>query len=289
MASKICIIISGPTASGKSALAFKLAKQYKTSIISADSRQCFQEMDIGVAKPSPEDLEWIPHYFINSHSIHDEVNAKVFEEYALNAVKEIFQEHDTAILVGGTGLYIKAFTEGLDEIPEINKGLENELLAEFGELGLESLQRALQQEDPMFYSRGEMKNPRRMLRALAVVRATGRSVLSFYSGQKVQRPFIIQHRSLELPRGVLYDRINHRVDKMMEAGLLEEVKTLEPFKELPALQTVGYRELFDYFEGKSYLDKAVELIKQNTRHYAKRQMTWFKKHIPASAFETVTV
>lgn len=278
MNKKICIIVSGPTAVGKTDYGIELALKYHCSIISADSRQCFKELNIGVAKPSGEQLEKVFHYFINTHSIHDDVNVKVFEEYALKAVHKIFEDNDTAVMVGGTGLYIKAFSEGLDEIPEVNNNVRDEIIEQYKINGFDWLNNEIKLHDPVFYSKGEMKNPQRMLRALEVKLSTGKSILDFHSGKKETRDFEIKNILLELPRQQLYDNISHRVDKMMDDGLLNEVKSLFPFRHLNALQTVGYKELFDYFEGKISLENAIEEIKKNTRHYAKRQMTWFRRY-----------
>lgn len=195
----------------------------------------------------------------------------------MEAAGEIFHEHDTAIMVGGTGLFIKAFTEGLDDIPAVEAGLRNKLVEAYTEGGMAWLLSEVQERDPAYFSRGEIQNPQRMLRALEVKISTGRSILDFRSKQKKARPFRIVKFGLELPRAELYDRINKRVDHMMAAGLLAETEILLPYQKLNALQTVGYRELFDHLEGRTSLDRAVELIKQNSRHYAKRQMTWFKK------------
>ena len=278
MNKKTCIIVSGPTSVGKTNYGIELALKYNSSIISADSRQCFKELNIGVAKPSKEQLEKVPHYFINSHSIHDEVDVKVFEEYALKTAGKLFENNDTVIMVGGTGLYIKAFSEGLDEIPEVNNNVRDEIIEQYKIKGFGWLQDEIRKEDPDFFSKGEMQNPQRMLRALEVKLSTGKSILDFHSGKKEKRDFEIKNILLELPRQQLYDNINHRVDKMMEDGLLNEAEGLFPFRHLNALQTVGYKELFDYFEGKISLEKAVDDIKKNTRHYAKRQMTWFRKY-----------
>lgn len=277
MKRKKCIIVCGPTAVGKTDFAIELALQNNTSIISADSRQCFHELNIGVAKPSTEQLERVPHYFINSHSIHQEMNVKVFEEYALQAAAAIFKKNDVAVMVGGTGLYIKAFAEGIDEIPETDQKIRGQLILNYEEKGIEWLQEELKLKDPVFYSEGEMENPQRMLRALEVKLSTGKSILDFQSNKKVQRNFDIEYILLDLPRETLYQRINHRVDIMMKNGLLQEVESLYPNRHLNALQTVGYRELFDYMEGIHSLDFAIEEIKKNTRRYAKRQITWFKK------------
>lgn len=278
MNKKTCIIVSGPTAVGKTDYGIELALKYHCSIISADSRQCFKELNIGVAKPSGEQLEKVFHYFINTHSIHDDVNVKVFEEYALKAIQRIFENNDTAVMVGGTGLYIKAFSEGLDDIPEVNENIRKEINDQYKIHGFEWLHDKIRKEDPNFFSNGEMQNPQRMLRALEVKLSTGTSILDFHSGKKEKRDFEIKNILLELPRQELYNNINHRVDQMMEDGLLKEAEGLFPVRHLNALQTVGYKELFDYFEGKISLEKAVDDIKKNTRHYAKRQMTWFRKY-----------
>ncbi len=269
--------MSGPTAVGKTAHGIELALKYNTQIISADSRQCFKELNIGVAKPSPEQLQRVKHYFINSHSIHDEVNVKVFEKYALDSVYKIFETSDTAVMVGGTGLYIKAFSEGLDDIPPANETVRNDINTQYDLHGMQWLQNELIVHDPAFSQHGEMQNPQRMLRALEVNLSTGKSILDFQSGGKIKRDFEIKNMVMDVPRDQLYANINHRVDMMMEEGLLAEAEKLLPFRQLNALQTVGYKELFDYFDGKISLDHAVAEIKKNTRRFAKRQITWFKK------------
>jgi tRNA dimethylallyltransferase len=279
MSTNTCIIICGPTAVGKTDYGIQLAREYDTEIISADSRQCFRELNIGVAKPSAKQLNQVHHYFINTHSIHEEVNAKIFEEYALNAAHTIFQKKETVVMVGGTGLYIKAFAEGLDAIPEISEDIRKEINEQYLQNGFEWLVSELQKRDAVFFAKGEMKNPQRMLRALEVKVSTGMSIIDFHSKQKAKRKFEIKFRLLQLPRETLYKNINERVDLMIENGLLKEAELLYPYKHLNALQTVGYRELFEYFDGKHSLEKAVEEIKKNTRHYAKRQMTWFRKNL----------
>jgi len=271
------IIVAGPTAVGKTAVAIQLAKHFATSIISADSRQCYKELNIGVARPSVQELEAIHHYFIASHSIQDEITAAGFEQYALQKATELFQEHDTVIMVGGTGLYIKAFCEGLDMIPAVDPAIREQIVSNYNNKGLVWLQEQVQQKDPAFYASGEIQNPQRMMRALEVVESTGQSVLSFRKGEKAQRDFKIIKIGLELPKEELHQRIHTRIDQMMQAGQLEEVKGLVPYKHLNALQTVGYKELFEYLDGKISVQKAIEQIRTNTRHYAKRQMTWFKK------------
>ncbi len=279
MTSKTIIIICGPTAVGKTALAIELAKSLKTEIISADSRQCFKELDIGVAKPSPLELTTIHHHFINSHSIHETVDAAVFEQYALQAAHAIFQKNDVAVMVGGTGLYIKAFAEGMDDIPAINPSIRLELSNKFQLHGLLWLQEIVKEKDPAFWQHAEQQNPQRLLRGLEVILSTGKSITTFRKGVKKRRPFRIIKAGLELPRPELNERINSRVDEMILNGLVDEVKSLMPFQNINALQTVGYREFFDYFNGTLPLEKAIENIKINTRHYAKRQMTWFKKDV----------
>jgi tRNA dimethylallyltransferase len=274
---KKVIIIAGPTAAGKTAVAIKIARQFNTEIISADSRQCYKEMNIGVARPSNEELNLVPHYFIASHSIHEKVTAVTFEEYALEKAGELFQYHDTIVMVGGTGLYIKAFCEGLDELPDIPDSIRNEISYEYQQNGMEWLQQQVQQLDPVFYEIAERQNPQRLMRALEVFKATGRSILDFRKGIKKQRDFDIIKYAVALPKEKLHHNINTRVDRMIEEGLVEEVRSLVPYRHLNALQTVGYKELFDYFDGQCSLKKAIGSIKQNTRQYAKRQLTWFRK------------
>ena len=269
----------GPTAAGKTSLAIELAKHFNTEIISADSRQCYKELNIGVARPSSEQLQKVKHHFINSHSIHEEVNAKVFEEFSLKKINKIFAQHDTAVMVGGTGLYVKAFCEGMDEMPVIDKSIRKTIVTNYNNGGYEWLRDEVEKKDPIFYSKGEIKNPQRMIRALEVKFSTGKSIIEFHSHKKnsAGRDFTIVKIGLELPKEQLHQNINTRVDDMMNAGLLKEVKDLYSFKNLNALQTVGYKELIDHLEGTFLLDEAIEKIKINTRHYAKRQLTWFKK------------
>jgi tRNA dimethylallyltransferase len=272
------IIIVGPTAVGKTAASIRLAEQLQTQIISADSRQCYRELNIGVAKPSAAELNAVHHYFIDSHSIRDEVNAAVFEQLALQWTADIFRDsRATAVMVGGTGLYIKAFTDGLDDIPLVDPTLRERLRQQYEQDGMAWLQQEVRQLDPAFFAEGEQLNPHRLLRALEVRLSTGRSILSFRSQRPQQRPFLIRKIGLELPKEELHRRIHDRVDVMMQNGLLEEVKSLLPWRAHKALQTVGYKELFDYLDGACSLDEAVANIKINTRHYAKRQLTWFRK------------
>jgi tRNA dimethylallyltransferase len=282
-----CIVIAGPTAVGKTALAIAVAQHFNTPIISADSRQCFTELNIGVAKPSSEELQLVKHYFINSHSVKEEVNAAVFEQYALTTVETIFRHHDTVVMAGGTGLYIKAFCEGLDDIPGIDAGIRNEIQQRYQSEGLGWLQEAVRTEDPDYYASGEIQNPQRLMRALEVKRATSQSIRSFQEGKTTARDFNIIKIGLDLPREQLYDNINRRVDSMMQQGLLEEVISLLPHRHLNALQTVGYKELFDYLDGTLSLEAAIDLLKRNTRRYAKRQLTWFRRDAGMTWFSPV--
>lgn len=274
---KTVIVIAGPTAVGKTAVAISVARYLGTEIISADSRQCFKELNIGVARPSEEELATVPHYFIASHSVHDKVNASLFEQYALEKTGKIFQHNDAAVMVGGTGLYIKAFCEGMDEVPGVPEIVRQEIVKEYEAKGLPWLQEQVKISDPEFYKNSELQNPQRLMRALEVIKATGQSILHFRKGKKADRDFAIIKVALELPKEQLHQHINTRVDKMIEAGLLEEVRELLPLQPLNALQTVGYKELFTYYKGELGLQEAVEAIKKNTRLYAKRQMTWFRK------------
>lgn len=274
---------------GKTSLAIELAKHFQTEIISADSRQCFKELNIGVARPSVEELQQVPHHFIDSHSIQEEVTAITFEQYALQKATALFKYHQVVVMVGGTGLYIKAFTDGLDLIPPINPAVRMEVIQSFEQHGVSWLQQQLQQKDPLYSEKGEMQNPQRMMRALEVVESTGQSVLSFRKGEKVKRDFSIIKIGVELPKEELHRNIHTRVDNMMKAGLQEEVKGLLSFRKLNALQTVGYAELFDWLDGNISLEKAMEQIKTATRQYAKRQMTWFKKDKELQWFSPVQI
>jgi len=282
-------IICGPTAVGKTSFAIALAAFLKTEIISADSRQCFSELGIAVAKPSKEDLKKVTHHFIDSHSIAEEINAGIFEQYALQKVNAIFEKHQTAVMVGGTGLYIKAFCEGMDAMPVIDPVIRDNIKQEYTEKGMAWLQKQIATEDPLFWEQAEQENPQRLMRALEMIRSASISITQFRKSEKKSRPFKIVKIGLELPREILNQRINDRVDLMVQEGLLKEAEHLFPFRNNNALQTVGYQELFDYMEGKTTLEKAIELIKQHTRQYAKRQMTWFKKDSEINWFDARTI
>lgn len=284
--SKTVYIIVGPTAVGKTAMAIHLAKHLHTEIISADARQCYKELTIGVARPSKEELEQVPHHFIASHSIHETVNAAVFEQYALAITEKIFQNKDHIVMVGGTGLYIKTFCEGLDDIPTIDPSVRAAIVQSYEANGLLWLQNEIAKKDPKYWEQAEQENPQRLMRALEVIEGLGKSILSFQNQQKKLRPFNIVTLGLEMDRALLYERINLRVDQMIAAGLEKEVQQLLPDFELNALQTVGYREWLPYFSKEQSVEQVISAIQQNTRHYAKRQMTWFKKDPSIQWFNT---
>jgi tRNA dimethylallyltransferase len=289
MIPKKVYIIVGPTAVGKTTFAISLAQHLNAEIISADARQCYQELNIGVARPTKHELSLVPHHFIASHSIHEMVNAAVFESYALAKVNELFKKYDSVVMVGGTGLYIKAFCEGLDAIPTIDPSVRESIQKKYSLLGLEWLQKELAQKDPLFWEQCEQQNPQRLMRALEVLSATGNSILTFQQQNKKNRPFDMVKIGLQMPRDLLYERINQRVEKMVSDGLEDEMKNLFPYKDLNALQTVGYHEWLPYFEKKSSINEVVKNIQQNTRHYAKRQMTWFQKVDQIQWYEALTV
>ncbi len=273
---KTLIIIGGPTASGKTSLAIQIAKKLNTSIISADSRQCYQELNIGVAKPNATELLTVPHYFINTHSIHKACDVAAYEKYALICLKKIFEEKNYAVCAGGTGLYIKALCEGIDEMPVVDKNIKTEIEKSYSENGLEWLQEQLKLHDQQFTIKGEMQNPARMLRALIFKLSIGESIVNYQKKNKAVRDFEIKAFCIDLAREKLYNNINKRVDEMMEMGLLDEVSSLLPYSDLTTLKTVGYTELFDHLNGIVSVEGAVGKIKQHTRNYAKRQLTWFR-------------
>ncbi len=282
---KHLIIIGGPTASGKTALAIRFAQHFSTEIISADSRQFYREMSIGTAKPTDVELSLAKHHFINNISIQDAYSVGGFEKEAIDVLNTIFIKNDVAIMVGGTGLYIRAVCEGLDEFPEVPLSIRREFEDLLEKEGIEYLQNMLQEVDNEYFMQSDIHNSMRLIRALSVWKASGKPFSSFRKGAKTKRFFEPIYIYLDVPRAELYDRINKRVDGMMTDGLLEEVKKLYPFKNLIALQTVGYSELFDYLDGKMTLDEAVDKIKQHSRNYAKRQMTWFRKDAHWQQFE----
>ncbi len=282
---KTLIVIVGPTAIGKTELAIDLAKFYQTEIISADSRQFFSEMNIGTAKPSKEELATAKHHFINSHSINTLFSTGDFELEALKLMDELFQSHDVLIMVGGSGLYIDSVCKGLDKLPDIDLNIREQLNQQFATEGITPIQKQLQEADPEYFAKVDQSNPQRMIRGLEVFLSTGEKLSSFLTANKKSRPFNILKIGLNADRALVYERINKRVDVMMDAGLLDEVKALMPYRHLNALNTVGYSELFDYLDGKTDLSSAVAMIKQNTRRFAKRQLTWFRRDESTAWFE----
>jgi tRNA dimethylallyltransferase len=286
---KTLIAIVGPTAVGKTAMAISLAQYFRTEIISADSRQFYREMSIGTAKPDPEELASAPHHFINSHTITDDYSAGNFEREALQKLDQLFQRHDVVVMVGGSGLFVRALCEGLDDLPKAGDEVRERLNHEMIQLGLESMKERLKAIDPAYYALADVDNPQRIVRALEVFEATGKPMSFYHKKDLDERPFDILTIGLNMERAQLYERINLRVDHMMEIGLLEEVKSLYPFRTKPALLTVGYAELFDYLDGNSSLEAAVDKVKQNSRRYAKRQITWFKKYGNTTWFEPTEI
>ncbi|MDN5287445.1 MAG: miaA [Mucilaginibacter sp.] len=283
---KTLIVVAGPTAVGKTATAIELAKHFNTVVVSADSRQFFKEMAIGTAKPNAEELAAVKHYFIDSHSITEPFSVGDFEKQGLALLDELFKTHNHVILAGGSGLYIKAICEGFDDLPTADPSIRKKLNQELEEKGITSLQQKLKLVDPAYYDEVDLGNPQRIIRALEVFESSGKPFSSYRQATVNKRPFHIVKLALNLPREVLYNRINERVDMMVQQGLLNEVKELLPQRHLNALNTVGYTELFDYFDGKTTLEKALEMIKQNTRRFAKRQLTWFRKDGSFHWFQT---
>ena len=279
------IIIAGPTAVGKTALSIQLAKHYMCPVISADSRQFYKEMSIGTAKPSIEEMEGIAHYFIDNKSINDVYNIGEYEKEAIELIEKLFLEHDTLILVGGSGLYINAILNGLDEFEEIPTIIRENLIKQYTEKGISFLQEELKQRDFIYYEEVDTNNPQRMMRALEVCICKGKPFSEYRTKVKKTRNFNSIPILINTSRAILYDRINKRVDEMISSGLVEEVKSLHHKNQLNALNTVGYKELFSYLENKISLQEAIDLIKQNSRRYAKRQLTWFNHQGDFETFE----
>ena len=275
---KTLIAIVGPTAIGKTSLAIALAKQFKTEIVSADSRQFFKEMRIGTAVPSSEELKTVPHHFIQHMSVHENFSVGDFERAAVTKLDALFKNHDIAVLVGGSGLYVDAVVRGMDTFPDIEPTIRQKLNTVLETHGLEALQQELLEKDPEYHARVDLNNQHRVIRALEVCRSAKRPYSSFLGIQKANRTFKTLYVGLTAPREVIYERIEQRVDLMMHEGLLEEAKSLYPLWNLNALQTVGYRELFFHFDGTLNLDEAIAEIKKNTRRFAKRQLTWLRKN-----------
>ncbi len=285
---KYLITVIGPTAIGKTALAINIANHFKCEIISADSRQFFKEMAIGTAVPSKDELEAAKHHFIQNISIFDEYNVGDFEREAINKLDELFTKEDFVVMVGGSGLYIDAVLKGFDDFPDVDITVREELIAKYEEYGIQYLQQELEKLDPVHYEKVAKENPQRLMRALEVCIGSGKPYSSFLNIKKNSRNFIPIVIGLEAEREIMYSRINQRVDIMVDSGLEEEARELYPNKKLNALQTVGYRELFSYFDGEFTRDFAIEEIKKNTRRFAKRQMTWFKRNQETHWFDFMT-
>lgn len=285
MSSKNLIVIVGPTAVGKTAMSIAIAKEFDCPVVSADSRQFFKEMNIGTAKPTETEIEGVTHYFINSHSINDEFNVGKYETEAIALLEKLFQTHEKVILVGGSGLYIDAVCKGFDELPEADEEIRNKINLLLKTDGIEGLQKLLKELDINYYNKVDLQNPQRLSRALEVCLTTGKPYSELRKGKIKKRDFNIIKVGINTSREILYDRINKRVDEMMKNGLLNEVKSLQDFKHLNALQTVGYKELFDHLENNLDLNSAIELIKQNSRRFAKRQLTWFHRDEEIKWFE----
>lgn len=274
---KTLVCIVGPTAIGKTALAIKVAKAFDTVILSADSRQFYREMSIGTAKPTPGELAAVPHYFIDTLRVTDAYSAGDFERDALALLDRLFARCDIAVLVGGSGFFVDAVCRGLDDLPAPAAGVRERLNALYQESGLPYLQEKLKHADPEYYAAVDIHNPQRVIRALEVYESTGMPFSHFRLQNMKQRPFAVVKIGLTTDRELLYERINMRVDTMMDSGLLDEVRSLLPHRDKPPLLTVGYAELFDYLDGKYTLETATDKIKQHTRRYAKRQLTWFRR------------
>ena len=271
------IVVQGPTASGKTDLAIELALKLKTEIISADSRQFYKELSIGTAKPNEKELSQVKHHFIDSFSIQDEITAAEFAKRAESVLNKLLEKHKYAVLVGGSGMFVDALIDGLDDIP-VNRTIREELTVSYEEFGLQPLLDELATADPVFFERVDQNNPMRVIRALEAIRESGCKMSDLLLNQEKKKDFDVIRFSIDWPRDVLYDRINQRVDIMISEGLIIEAEQLYQFQHLNALNTVGYKELFQFFDGEINQNKAIELIKQHTRNYAKRQLTWLRRY-----------
>lgn len=275
---KYLIIICGPTGVGKTGVGIELAKRLKTEIISADSRQIYKELSIGTAVPSKEELDQVKHHFIQSRSIYDYYNASMFENDVVTLVDSLFKKNKTVLMVGGSGLYIDAVCRGIDDLPTVDPEIREQLSEKLKTEGIESLRIWLKKVDPEYYSRIDLKNTKRILKALEIYLMTNRPYSSFLTNSVKERNFKCIMIGLDLDRNELYDRINQRVDVMVENGLVEEARKFHDHRNINSLNTVGYKEIFDYLESKTTLDEAIDLIKRNTRKYARRQLTWFRRY-----------
>lgn len=274
---KRLLVVVGPTGSGKTDLSIRLALHYGAPILSTDSRQVYRGMPIGTAQPSVDQLQAVEHHFIASHDLTDNLNCGEYEVQALARLEELFADYDWVVAVGGSGLYVRALCEGMDDLPQADEPLRRELERRLAEEGLRALAEELRELDPEYCRTADLNNPARVMRALEVCLQTHMPYSRQRTGERRPRPFEIEKIGIDLPRDVLYDRINRRVDRMLADGLEAEARALYPYRELNALKTIGYREFFDYFDGRIGYDEAVELIKRNSRRYAKRQLTWFRR------------
>lgn len=274
---KTLIVIAGATGSGKTDLSIAIAQHYAAPIISTDSRQFYRGIPIGTAQPDKEQLKAVEHHFIASHDLKQDFNSGAYEQEALARLEQLFQKHDYVVAVGGSGLYIKALCEGMDSLPEADMALREELQQQLKSEGVDAMAERLRELDPAYYEVVDRKNPARVVRALEVCLQTGKPYSSLRTGERRERPFNIVKIATDMDRAVLYERIDRRVDIMIEQGLEQEARAVYHLRELNSLQTVGYREMFDYFDGTISLEEAIELIKRNSRRYAKRQMTWLRR------------
>jgi len=279
------IVVLGPTGVGKSDISIQLAKHFRSEIISADSRQFFRELSIGTAVPSSDDLKTVPHHFIQSKSIHDYYNVSEYETEALNLISELFAKINPVILTGGSMLYVDTICNGIDDIPTVDPDIRDEVINWYEKNGIEALRQRLLEVDPEYYQIVDLNNPKRMLHAVEIHQMTGLPFTSFRKNTVKERPFRMIKIGINQDRKVLYDRINQRVLKMMDAGLLEEARSVYPYRKLNSLNTVGYKELFSYLDGYCSLDEAIDLIQRNTRKYARKQLTWFRRDQQIKWFE----
>jgi len=279
------IVIVGPTAVGKTAAAISVAEKLKTEIISADSRQIFKELNIGTAKPSPEELKRVTHHFIGNKSIHEDYDAGQYSRDSLELIHSLFKKYEWLVMVGGSGLYIKAALEGFDDMPDVPEGVRLEILKEYHAKGLPWLQQQVKEADPEFFNSVDQQNPQRLMRALELLQSTDKSMSELRVKKKIEHSFEIIKIGLNLPRETLYQRIDTRMDHMIRDGLFDEAKQFHSLKHLNSLQTVGYREIFDYIDGLYDYEETVRLLKRNSRRYAKRQLTWFQRDSEVTRFE----
>jgi len=279
------IVVLGPTGVGKSAVSIQLAKHYQTEIISADSRQFFNELAIGTAVPSADDLKSVPHHFIQTKSIHDYYNVSEYETEAIQLIDQLFHAKNPLILTGGSMLYVDTICKGIDDIPTVDPVIRDEVIRWYNENGIEALRQRLLELDPEYYHQVDLNNPKRLLHAVEICLMSGKTFTSFRRNKIKERPFRILKIGINQDRKILYERINERVLKMMNDGLLEEAITVYPYRNLNSLNTVGYKELFTYLDGDCSLDEAVDLIQRNTRKYARKQLTWFRRDQDIKWFE----